>query len=321
MIEAPESEKWRRFEDYAVRDPLASTLPTAIERFHVENNLRFSRGWLQVRDYTWTQPVEDVWIHRPDIYLFDLALSPRPAQARIAHLGVGQESAPREMGRVLMIPPGSTIRSGSSAGRQRALHCLLDRHVVEDILPQQPDWDARTLRDALRLDGREFEWLLLKMYRELREERFASELMLEAFAGALAVELARCFQFRPPAADLRKGGLAPWRMRLVRERAYADAPAPSLTELAASCGLTIRQLCRAFKAETGQTVGKFVETATAERASALLADGGLSVGEAARRLGFANAASFAVAFHRATGLRPSEVAGPRRGARAGAKGG
>jgi AraC-like DNA-binding protein len=303
---------YRRFEDYVVRDPSGTPLPTALETHRVENDVRFRRGWIQVRTYSWAGPVEDVFAYKPDAYVIDLALSPRPAEARIAHLGLGRDGAPQPMGRAVMIPPGSTIRSGSAAGRQRAMHCVLDRAVVEDILPVTPEWDARALRAAARLDGRAFEWLLLKMYGEVRDERFGGEVMLEAFASALAVELARSLELAAPAPRTHSGGLAPWRMRRLRERVHAEAPAPSLVELAELCGLTVRQLCRAFKAETGQTVGKFVEAAMAERARALLADGGKSVEEIAHALGFAQASSFAVAFRRATGLRPSDVEGRRR---------
>jgi AraC-like DNA-binding protein len=314
MTQVGGSQADRRFEDYVVRDPSATPLPTALETHRVENDVRFRGGWIQVRTYSWAGPVEDVFAYQPDAYVVDLALSPRPAEARIAHLGLGQDGAPQPMGRAVVIPPASTIRSGSAGGRQRAMHCVLDRAVVEDILPAPPQWDACALRAAARLEGRAFEWLLLKMYGEVREERFGGEVMLEAFARALAVELARSLELAAPAPRTHSGGLAPWRLRRLRERVHAEAPAPSLAELADICGLTVRQLCRAFKAETGQTVGKFVEAAMAERARALLADGGKSVEEVAHLLGFAQASSFAVAFRRATGLRPSDLEG-RRGSR------
>jgi AraC family transcriptional regulator len=103
-------------------------------------------------------------------------------------------------------------------------------------------------------------------------------------------------------------------MRRLRERVHSDLPAPSLTELAELCGMTVRHLSRAFKAETGQTLGKYVEAAMVDRARSLLAETDASVGEVASALGFASSTSFAFAFRRATGLRPSEVEGrrPRR---------
>jgi AraC-like DNA-binding protein len=310
MMQAAGPARYQRFEDYVVRDPRETSLPTALDAHTVENEMRFRRGWIQVRSYTWSSPSEDVFAYKPDAYVIDLALTPRPGRATIAHLGPGAKGTPRDLGRVVLIPPGSVARSEMSPGRQRSMHCVFDREIIEDVLPCRPEWDDRALGETVRLEGRELEWLLLKIYREVRQERFAGQLMVEAFASAVAVELAR--RFGAPEPRAHTGGLAPWRMRRLRERVYADDPAPSLAELAAICGMTVRQLSRAFKADTGQTVGKFVEAAMAERARTLLADAGLPVSEVAGRLGFANAASFAVAFRRATGLRPSEVEGRRQ---------
>jgi AraC family transcriptional regulator len=149
---------------------------------------------------------------------------------------------------------------------------------------------------------------MLRIYRELREPGFASELMVEELASAISVEIVRRFRLDRLASETRGGGLPPWRMRLLRDRAYADAPAPTLSELADLCGLSVRQLRRAFKAETGHTISKFIETTTVGRARTLLADGH-SVSEVARKVGFANTSSFSYAFRRATGLRPSEIEG------------
>jgi AraC family transcriptional regulator len=96
-------------------------------------------------------------------------------------------------------------------------------------------------------------------------------------------------------------------MQILRERVHADAPAPRLDELARLCDMTVRQLSRGFKVQTGKTLGRFVDEATAERAIHLLTATDLSIREIASDLGFASSASFAYAFRRSTGLLPSQV--------------
>jgi AraC family transcriptional regulator len=77
--------------------------------------------------------------------------------------------------------------------------------------------------------------------------------------------------------------------------------------LADLCGLTERQLSRAFKAETGMTIGRFVDEVTMERAHRLLTTTSLSIGGIAQELGFASADSFARSFRRLTGSPPSKI--------------
>jgi AraC family transcriptional regulator len=167
------------------------------------------------------------------------------------------------------------------------------------------------LMDSLHLSGNEVEWLLFKINQELQQARFATPAMVEALTTALAVALVRHFGLERVEAQRRAGGLAPWRVRLIRERVYADHPAPSLSELAELCGVSVRHLSRAFKAETGRTIVKFVEEAMVERAREMLSTDDLPIGQIARNLGFSSSANFACAFRRATGMRPSEVG--RRG--------
>jgi AraC family transcriptional regulator len=80
--------------------------------------------------------------------------------------------------------------------------------------------------------------------------------------------------------------------------------------------MSVRHLSRAFKAETGTTLAKYVEEAMVERARLMLRDCDASIAEIAQSLGFSSAGSFAYAFRRATGLRPSDIEGRRRGAAA-----
>jgi AraC-like DNA-binding protein len=278
----------------------------------VEHSLEFAHGRVEIRRHALGRPVEYVSWMRDDVYAINLALSRRPAPTTIAHLGLGKIAAPQELGRVVLVPPGSTVRISTPTGASRSMHCALNADLVESVLRRKPEWSEGRFRDTASVDSQELEWLLHKIYRELTQGAFGCELVVEALANAVCVELIRRFRLgETDEARPCKGGLAPWRMRLLRERVHAEAPAPNLDELAALCSMTVRQLARAFKAETGQTIGRYVETAMLERARALLVESDLSIAEVSRALGFAHPASFTCAFRRATGLKPSELEGRR----------
>jgi AraC family transcriptional regulator len=281
--------------------PVSKVWSAGPESFTVERRVRFAHGYVEERRYFWSGPLEDVVTIEDDWIVLNMALTPRPGPMRVDRLGPGGGRS-EEAGRILVIRPGETYRFTAPTGQVRSMLCALSRRKVEALVGAGLDWRG------LDAGGAEVEWLLNRIYRELRHSRFAREVAIEGYAGALCVELARRLQ--PVEADgaaPHKGGLAPWRMQILRERVRADAPAPRLEELAGLCGMTVRQLSRGFKAETGTTLGRFVDEATAERAVRLLTTTDRSIREIAGELGFASSASFAYAFRRTTGALPSQV--------------
>lgn len=279
-----------------------------MDAYRTENMLAFSGGWIAVQQCSWSQPIENLWTTGHRCYLLDLSLDSRKARATAEYLGPGARLGPETLGRMYMVPPDQTIHCRSSEGQARSLRCFLDADLVESFLADRPVWDRdqSLVQDMLRLGGGQIEWLLRRMYRELQEPDFATENMVETLAKQLAVEIIRKFNLRPAERGYHVGGLAPWRMRLIRQRVYSEQPAPNLEELARLCDMTVRHLSRAFRTETGQTLGRYIESAMVERARAMLGSGA-SVGDVAANLGYATSGSFACAFRRATGLLPSEV--------------
>jgi AraC family transcriptional regulator len=100
------------------------------------------------------------------------------------------------------------------------------------------------------------------------------------------------------------GSLAGWRLRLIDERLHEVDAAPSLTELAALCKISVRQLTRAFRASRGCSLHAYVAERRIETAKRMLSAGEpvKSVGHA---LGFGSPSSFSYAFRIATGHSPS----------------
>ena len=279
-----------------------------LDDYHTEGFLTFDHGWAEVRRFSWSSPSEIIWGSRGG-YLLDMVLN------RPTHGGAGQYlSGPTEgrsepFGQIKLTPPGQTVLSRrSSTGRCRSVRCALDASVVESLLPSKPCWgdDGERLRHTLSIRSAKMEWLLHTLSRELQRPRFASAEMAEAIARQLAVELIRELGLNLGDTAGRSGGLPPWRLRLIRERVERDGPPPSLDELAALCNITVRHLTRAFREETGETIGGFIAGVMALRAGGMLKDGA-RVADVARALGYSNTGSFSAAFRKVTGLSPGEV--------------
>ncbi|MGB8366101.1 MAG: helix-turn-helix domain-containing protein [Rhizomicrobium sp.] len=289
-------------------NPTLNGFSEILESYKVEQQLRFPHGYVEVRSYLWSRPMEDVVSVEKDVIVLNMALTPRPAHTRIARLGRQSRIKAEDVGRLMVIMPGTSFRLSAPSGELRSIHCALSRRKFDESLGQQIDWDGCGRVMELSGPGSEIEGLLNRIYRELRQQLPGWQAAAEAYANALCVELGRRMrQGHPVEPQLRKGGLAPWHLRALRDRVLADAPAPRLAELAELCGMTERQLSRAFKAETGQTVGRFVDVSIMERAHNLLITTDISIGEVAASLGFASAASFAQAFRRMCGVQPSEI--------------
>lgn len=276
--------------------------------YRVEQRQAFAGGHIEIRRYHWSRAVEDVIAAEGDTLVLNMALSTRPTHTRMARIRDNGEDLPRDLGRVMIMVPGQRYRLSAPSGAFRSIRCVLRRNWLEALVGGRIDWNT-WLREAVPISpGVEIEGLLMRIHRELRQELLGQALAIEAYAQALGVELARRLQqCRPGQPAQAKGGLAPWRLKLIRDRIHAPAPAPRVAELAALCGLTERQLRRAFKAETGQSIGRFVDEATIERAQGLLTGSDRLIGSIAAELGFASSASFSHAFRRIAGVSPSNI--------------
>jgi AraC family transcriptional regulator len=164
---------------------------------------------------------------------------------------------------------------------------------------------ASVLRHCLHLQSTALTELMMRIGRETSEPGFASDLMLEGLGLNLFVETARLLRCLR-AERAYKGGLCAWRMKVIEDRVRSCAPQATLSELATLCGLSRRHLIRAFREETGQTIGAYVQRLTIERAKRLLHETDQPIKVVAANLGFGSAAAFATAFRRACGQRPRE---------------
>lgn len=275
----------------------------------VEQRLSFGTGIAEVRKCSWDEPSTSVWSCDGYFLTYPLARKPRPAWGAFLDTPA---AAKGRIGRIMFVPARQTVQTGGDPGTQRSLSLMLASEMFENLGPHIGSWNAETLTQGLALHGADLEWLLLKIYAELRQGGFGNQIVIESLATAMLVTVIRKLGLHQTAPAIHRGGLAPWRMRRIRERVQDELPPPSLSALAQLCGMSVRHLGRAFKAETGQTIAQYVQDAITERALFLLVESDASINDIARELGFSTATGFSSAFRRATGMLPSEVDGRRR---------
>lgn len=276
--------------------------------YRVERRHAFSGGFVEVRRYVWTRSLEQTIHAVPDALVLNLALTSRPAQTRVDSESGEVAPLARDAGQLLVMIPGRPYRLTAPSGSLRSLHCAIDCTRLETIAGEPIDWAALERFGCELGSGSGIEPFLLRIHEELLRTGPEHELAIQALADLICVALLRRFRERNPRrTGARKGGLASWRMRKILERIHASRPVPHIAELADLCGITPRQLGRAFKTETGHTLGHYIDEVAMERAHRLLTTTGQSLAEIARELGFASADSFAQSFRRFTGLSPGAM--------------
>ncbi|MGG5819816.1 helix-turn-helix transcriptional regulator [Falsiroseomonas sp. HW251] len=131
-----------------------------------------------------------------------------------------------------------------------------------------------------------------------------SRLRVDGALHLLLDELARLAGEKPPP---RRGGLAPWQVRVATE-AIAEQPAAtlSLAALAALVRLSPQHFARAFAASLGVPPHRYQKQLRIRRAAALLEQGRLSVTEVAMAVGYDSGQALARAFRQETGVAPRD---------------
>jgi AraC family transcriptional regulator len=280
------------------------------DRFLTEDSLLFPAGRIQVVNFCWSRPMEVIWETGDRCYLFDLLLSNKSNSTTRTRPGTRSQRPSRGGSGLTFLPPGQKLRTRFPDARAaRSLRFMLDTAVIEAFVRHLLRWieNPALLNACASLSGSAAVRLLRRMYQEMKGADFGCVAVLQGLATQLAGETIRTFKLGGTVSHFA-GRLAPWRMQLIQQRIYSTAPLPDLEEVATLCGLTIRHLSRAFRAETGQTLGAFIDSVMVERAYALL-QSGMTLTGIAHRLGYSHACGFAAAFRRTTGRRPSDVQG------------
>jgi hypothetical protein len=142
-----------------------------VDSYTTENVTFFAGGRIEVRHFSWSRPMGSTWETGERCYLFNMSLSNSEPPALWTHLGTGLQVQRSIRGGLTFVPPGQRMSSSFGAGQSRSLCCMFDASVIEPFLIEAPDWSCNQarLRDCAHLGGTEVEWLLRRMYREVRE--------------------------------------------------------------------------------------------------------------------------------------------------------
>ena len=269
----------------------------------VEAELRVPLATTRFVRFNFTEPRDDILSFEERANYLDLSLTPRPNNSRACYRERWSPHRFERLGDVFFVPVGEAFHARSDCGRQASIVCLLHPEPIRAFFEDDLEWSDRRLEATLDISSAQIRSLILRLGEEARSPGFASQALAELIAGQLAIEL-----FRYGAAITEgpaTGGLTPWRLRIIDERLAELRAAPTLTELAGLCNLSVRQLTRGFRASRGCSIGEYVAQSQISHAKRLLVTDE-SVKSIAYSMGFSSPSSFACAFRRATGLTPRQ---------------
>ncbi len=258
-------------------------------------------GQIKVIQQCWSEPIDISG--RSHLHHLELTLLPvsRNAKARfVDHWGPHRYEP---IGRMFFLPAGQAVNARSDCLQQRSVVCDFDPDAVERWFDGELRWTDGRLCAALDLANPRIRTLLFAMGEEIRTPGFASETMIELMAAQAAIELSR--HLAGIDTEGRSGGLAPWRLRLIEQRLVEQSTPPSLVELAQLCGLSVRQLSRAFRVSRGRSLGDYIGEQRLNHAKRMLTVG-MSIKSVAFDTGFSAPSNFTAAFVRATGETPRQ---------------
>jgi AraC family transcriptional regulator len=220
--------------------------------------------------------------------------------------GAAEMSIPSTLGQVMLIPADHQL-DGWSDFPPRIRHILLlldpaiigdeardDARLAELELPFQPD-----LADGLLVR------LLRALQAELDDPGLLSRLYAKSLSTEIVVRLVRAYSHDGRAQRPARGGLAPRRLRLVKDYVEANlADDITLSDLAAVAGVSATHFCRAFHRSVGMPPHRYIIGQRVERAKAMLAQSDRAIAEIALAAGFGNQSHMTVLFRRFVGTTP-----------------
>jgi AraC family transcriptional regulator len=267
----------------------------------VEAEASFGFGHAEVIRRIWDEPIDVVGI--PDEHRLEFAMLPRSGAARGCFPDRQAIQQFERFGEIFFFPAGQVVHARSHCRHQYSVVCSFRPEAAEVWFQRGLRWTDARLQASLNITNPSLRSLLSRLGKELRNPGFAGAALIELMAGQIGIELARYLTSieEPP----RTGGLSTRNLRLIDERLAQDGAAPTLTELACLCGLSVRHVTRAFRVSRRCSIGSYIVECRIQRAKQLLASG-VSVKWIAYTMGFNSPATLSTAFRRATGECPRD---------------
>lgn len=259
-------------------------------------------GSIELQRFQLPENIDSV-LPASDDYRIDFSLTARTPNARMTFQDRWPAHRFETLGRVYLVPAGRMARARSSPGVQDAVICLLKRTKMDEWLHGQSARLDDRLEACLDIRNTSVDRLMAALGEEARSPGFASGALCEGISIQVAIEIARHHLAWDKA--LSSSALPRWQLEVIEDRLRAPCAPPTLTELAALCGISTRHLTRGFRSSRGCSVGTYIRNHQIEIAKCELMNCE-SIKMIAHRLGFSSRTSFSSAFQKATGLAPRQ---------------
>jgi len=269
----------------------------------VEAELGAPGAHAQLVRYHFSVPPNSV-LRVEDKFRVELCLTSRHRNSQACFRDQWRSNRFERIGSLFLVPPGFDLLVRSDEiNSLTAIVFEFDADYVYELFDQPPDLTDQHLLSSLDIRVPKLRSVLVRAAEEAKQPGFASTLLTELLARQAAIELVR--HGNTLKQGQTRGGLASWQLRLIDERLEEAGEAPTLSELAELCRLSIRHLARGFRVSKGRSIGAYVAHCQMEHAKRLLTKD-QSMGLIAATLGFSSASNFCFAFRRATGLTPGQ---------------
>jgi len=272
---------------------------------HLSIDAHLCAPWLEVnvRTLTLDEPLDAVF--KPSLSYLDQCLGERSREDQGAFIEQPAQMRFAPLGNSVLVPAGQTLHVRCGPMERRVVSCMFDAARLDAL--RDWDWGSAELELCRDLRIPALGETMLVLAREALAPGFGSELLAESLVLSMLVHVARHFRRFEDSFDEPGTRLAPWHLRLIRDRIEgASGPSPGIVELAAACRVSPRHLARTFKNSTGSTLGAYIADARIRQAKALLSRRDTMIKAVAFECGFQSPAAFTAAFRKVTGRSPRE---------------
>jgi len=274
--------------------------PFTVSHFAVESSASVNGIHAEIRRFGWNYSCDATF--EANSHYLDYSLMPRSARSRLYYTDRRHTPPP---GQIVFIPQGSVFAAHSDPCEQRLL-CLTFEHQRALALFEN-DGHELDLAPCFDVRAPRVRQTMARLVEEVRAPGFGHDVLLEALALTIVVELRRHLRERRRLDATTGSRIAEWRLKRLRERIEASLERPlTIPELAVECGMSPRHLIRTFKNTVGMTLSDYIAAARIERAKEQLRRRETLIKVIAYNCGFQSAAAFSAAFRHATGVTPKE---------------
>lgn len=278
----------------------------------IQGELRSGPARVRVQTYTYDVPSQQV--RCPSDHTLTLMTSRRRGGWRGFFHQTHRPGRMVALGDLIFVPAGLTITGSGPGGAHSMVACSFGRGAAPALAMFESGWDDGELSRCGDIRSDRIADAMRRLGQEALSPGFGSDVLVDAITTTLPIDLVRHFQDSVRKGEPIRGGLASHQLRMIEEYVREwPAGGVRVADLAALVGLSRGHFMRAFKQSTGSTVHGFVEGIRLDQAKTLLAEGEIPLKQIAARLGFANPASFSLAFRRLTGNTPGSYRNIRRG--------